>query len=805
MNTPQSNQNGDTGSNASSSPSHSSSPSSYKGSSSSSQSYSSNQGQLIQDDDTISLVDILDNVLFYRWLLIVVTVLATVLSVAYALMATPIFTADTLIQVEDRKGGSMLGALDKVTDPFSALGGKSPVVDEIEIIKSRTVIGAAIEKLQVNVNISVDNRLPIIGNWLARVLEPEDKGLVKPPITWLSYAWGGERLDIDYINLPRTLYGEPLLLTIGKDRTWQLKIKESGRELAKGQGSGELISTDEGQFQIQLGAFAALPNTVFQITVLSLQSEIARVLGSLSVTEAKRGSNLIDMTYESADPAFASQMLNTIADVYLRQNLDRRSAEAEKTLDFLKRELPIFRKKLDKSEEDLTKFRSQTRTIDMTVELTGLLEISSALETQKLELEIKRREMAIRYDANHPVMKAIQAQMAGLTQQSSVISSKISLLPAIQQDYLRLTRDVEVNNELFVSLLNNAQQLEIAKAGTVGNVAIIDRAVVPERPTKPKKSQIVAIGIIAGLLLGLLLTQLMGMIEKVVRDPKKLEAETGIPNLAILPIVASQTIRADAGDESAFLVAKAEPDGVEVEALRSLRTALIFALSEKPRSKVTLITSAVPAQGKSFISANLAYLMAATGKRTLLIDADIRKSSSHRYFAVDTKSVGLSSVLRGLNTTDEAILKGVHENLDFLPPSQRVSNPGDLLASEKLQQIIAQLADQYDYVIIDAPPLLPVHDTRTLGKAVDVSLFVARQNTVSLSEVHDAIDVFNKSGNRFDGVIFNGFIPSRMGYRYGYGYGYNSKYARYGKYGRYGTYGKYSHDDSLKVDTKKTN
>jgi tyrosine-protein kinase Etk/Wzc len=775
---------------------------SHKGTSSSNQGYNSNQGQLIQDDDTISLVDILDNVLFYRWHLIAVTILAIVFSVAYAIMATPIFTADTLIQVDDRKGGSMLGALDKVTDPFSALGGKSPVVDEIEIIQSRTVIGAAIEKLQVNINISVDNRMPIIGGWLARVLEPEDKGLVKPPVTWLSYAWGGERLDIDYINLPRTLYGEPLLLTIGEDRTWQLKVKESGRELVKGQGSGELMSADEGQFQIQLGAFAALPKTVFEITVLSLQSEIRRVLGSLTVTEAKRGSNLIDMTYQSSDPAFASQMLNTIADVYLRQNLDRRSAEAEKTLDFLKRELPIFRKKLDQSEEDLTKFRSQTRTIDMTVELTELLQISSALETQKLELEIKRREMAIRYDANHPAMKAIQAQMVGLTQQSLTISNQISRLPAIQQDYLRLTRDVEVNNQLYVSLLNNAQQLEIANAGTVGNVAIIDRAVVPEQPTKPKKTQIVAIGTMAGLLLGLLLTQLMGMIEKVVRDPKKLEAETGVPNLAILPIVASQAIRADAGDDSVFMVAKEEPDGVEVEALRSLRTALIFSLSEKPRSKVTLITSAVPAQGKSFISANLAYLMAATGKRTLLIDADIRKSSSHRYFNVNTKNVGLSSVLRGLNTTDEAILKGVHENLDFLPAGQRVRNPGDLLASEKLQHMIAQLADQYDYVIIDAPPLLPVHDTRTLGKAVDVSLFVARQNTVSLSEVHDAIDVFNKSGNRFDGVIFNGFVPSRMGYRYGYGYGYNSKYSRYRKYGKYGTYGKYSHEDTLKVETE---
>ena len=387
----------------------------------SSQNYSNNQSQgpLIQDDDTISLADILDNVFFYRWHFIAVTILAVVISAAYAIIATPIYTADALIQVESKSGGSMLGALDKVADPFSALGGKSPVIDEMEIIKSRTVLGAAGEVLKMNVSVKVENRLPIFGNWLARFLESEDKGLVKPPVTWLFYAWGGEQLNIDLINVPRTLYGAPLLLTIGKDRTWKLIVKESDRELAQGQGSGELISNDNGQFQIQLGAFDAYPGTVFEITVQSLQSVVGGVLGSLKVAEAVRGSNLIDLTYESANPEFAAQILNTISDVYLKQNLDRKSAEAEKTLAFLKRELPIFRKKLDKSEEDLTAFRSQSRTIDMTVELTELLQISSKLETQKIELDIKQRELAIRYDANHPVMKALKAQLNGVEQQAS--------------------------------------------------------------------------------------------------------------------------------------------------------------------------------------------------------------------------------------------------------------------------------------------------------------------------------------------------------------------------------------------------
>jgi len=300
------------------------------------------------------------------------------------------------------------------------------------------------------------------------------------------------------------------------------------------------------------------------------------------------------------------------------------------------------------------------------------------------------------------------------------------------------------------------------------------------------------------------LTQLLALITKVVRDPKKLELEIGVPTLSIMPLVDEQHGRVLAGDQSFFMLAKEAPDGAGVEALRSLRTALMFALSEKPRSKVILITSAVPSQGKSFISANLSYLLGATGKRSLLIDADIRKSSLHRYFDFDPKGQGLSSVLRGEVTAEAVIIKNAYENLDFLPSGPRVRNPGYLLAGEQIQKLINELAENYDFVVIDSPPLLPVHDARALGKAADVSLFVARQDAVSLTEVQDAIDVFNKSGNRFDGVVFNGFVPSRVRYGYGYGYGYGGKYGRYGRYGKYATYGKYGkyYDAASSVDDK---
>ena len=759
-------------------------------------------GPLIQDDDTISLVDLLDNLIYYKWHFILVTLLAMVLSVASAIMATPIFTADALVQVEEKKGASMIGALDQVSNPLFA--SQSPVVGEIEIIRSRTVIGQVVEQLKANVEVTVENRAPIIGEWLSRVLETDEQGLAIAPTDMVSYAWGGERLQIGRVRVPQNLYGKSMLLSVADDRQWTLSLDETGEVLVQGQGSGQLFTLMDGQFQFELGAFLARPGTVFRIQVYSLQSEIKRTLANLSVTEAKRQSNLIAMTYVSPDPAFAALVLNTIADVYLQQNLERRSAEADKTLQFLTGELPRLRRELDASEQSLNTFRSESRTVDMTFELQELLKLSTDLETQQLQLELKQKEMSFRYDSTHPLMRALAAQISELSIQGQTISDRIGRLPAVQQDYIRLARDVEVNNQLYVSLLNNTQQLEIAKAGTVGNVAIIDRAFTPELPTKPNKRMIVAIGTLAGLFLGFLLTQVIGMMAKVVRDPKKLELEIGVPTLSILPLDGEQHGRVLAGDQSFFMLAKEAPDGAGVEALRSLRTALMFSLSEKPRSKVILITSAVPSQGKSFISANLSYLLGATGKRSLLIDADIRKSSLHRYFDFDSKGQGLSSVLRGEVTAEAVTIKNAYENLDFLPSGPRVRNPGDLLAGEQIQKLINDLAENYDFVVIDSPPLLPVHDARALGKAADVSLFVARQDAVSLTEVQDAIDVFNKSGNRFDGVVFNGFVPSRVRYGYGYGYGYGGKYGRYGRYGKYATYGKYGkyYDAASGVDDK---
>lgn len=773
-------------------------------------------GPLIQNEEQgLSLVDLVENVFYFRWYFIGVTLAIFAGSIVYALMKSPIYTADVLIQVEEKKGSS-LGALSQVAKALDVQ--QSPVQGEIEIIRSRNVIGRAADSLKANIEINVDNRIPLIGGILARFLDKDETGLTKP--LWNStLAWGGEELRIEEFVVPSKFLMRRFYLRIGDDRQWEL-FDEDMKSLGKGQGR-EVLEALDGKLRFALASVKARPGTEFEIRMHSAQSWIRRIVAAMSVTETKRQSSVIKITFEDRNPQRASDFLNAVADSYVQQNIERRSEEAEKSLVFLKEELPQLKKQLEASENRLNAFRNQKKTIDITGEIKELLDKSTQLEKSRLELELKRKEFTERYEPAHPLFKGITSQLQGIKSEAALLNRQISQLPELQQEFIRFARDVEVNSQLYISLLNNSQQLQIAKAGTVANVAIIDRAVPPEKPSRPNKPLTIAIGGLLGLLLGFITTQLLALMTRIVRDPKKLELGTGKSILAILPLAVDQLEHIESmGDrvlreENVYLLAKEKPNALTIEALRSLRTSLLFNLSETKRGKVILVTSAVPAQGKSFISANLSFLMGAIGKRVLLIEADIRLASIKRYIDFNTEAAGLSSILKGEVSEDQVILHNVYPDMDFLQAGPRVRNPGDLLSTDRMQSLIHRLADQYDLIIIDSPPLLAVNDARVMAKAADLTVFVARQDAVSMADVDEALEVFSKSGNQISGFIFNGFVPSqiRYGYRYGYGYGKYGKYAKYsyGSYDAYrsrrtrgydGQYGQYGDGGDSKDDSK---
>ena len=759
-----------------------------------------------QKSGSFSLVDILENIFFFRWYLLIVFLICFILSFFYALSATPIYSANALIQVQDRKSSiSALNQLDSM--------GSSPLVGEMEIIQSRSVIGQAISNLKGNISISVDGRLPLLGNFLSTRLDKNAEGLVNP--LWgdgTSYAWGGEELKLLRFSVPEKSEGTPFYLKVGADKAWTLS-NEDNQILINGSGFLQENSALSGNLLISVESFKARPNTVFKIIAYRIEDRVAGIQGALSLSESRRGSNIIRAVFESYSAEAAATTLNAITAAYLQQNIDRRSQEARRSLEFLDQELPRLKAKLDLAEKALNDFRDQKKTLDVPAEINNILIQATGIEKARAELILKRGDLSLRYEPDHPMMRALEVQLAGLSRQNDVINKQISALPEIQQEFFNKSRDVKVNSELYTSLLNNVQQLQVAKAGTTSNVDIVDPAIVPRTASRPNKVRIVAIGALLGLVFGLFACQLLAMLAGIVHDPKALEMRLGISIVGILPYSPEQSALAAAHSNQPMLLTATSPSGQMTEAIRSLRTSVIFSLLTKPRSKVLLITSAVPSQGKSFISANLAHSLSMLGKRVLLIEADVRRSTLNKYFSIDPHAAGLTGMLTKNTSLQQAIFHTGFDNLYLLPAGPKIKNPGDYLASDAMREIIESAAESYDYVVIDSPPILPIHDSRVLAQYSDMTLFIVRQELVSYTEVLESLKILESSGTLVDGLVYNGFIPSPIrygygGYAYAYGYkGYRTGAYQYGYGGKRAAYSSYygsSTDAEISNENKKS-
>jgi tyrosine-protein kinase Etk/Wzc len=720
------------------------------------------------EDEGISIADLIENLLHFWWVFVGVLVACVALATAYAIIAPPIYQSDVLIEVEPQKG-SALGALTDV-EGLLAGGGRSGVAGEIEILRSRAVVGRAIEASGADLEIRVLGRLPLVGEFLARRSEPGPDGLVSPLFPGPDFAWGGEQLIFDEFVVPDQLRGVRFTLIAASDGQWSL-LDESEVEILRGD-VGQLREAFKGALRVRVTSLRAVAGTRFAVKRHPVESEVREVVKALSAREASRQSNVIRAALEDTDATRAAHLLNAIAEAYVERNVGRRSEEAQKSLAFLREQLPKLREQLEASESQLNSFRNSQTILDVTAEIRSLLERTVAIETQRAELELKRQELSLRYESAHPALRAVDSQLFALRSEAERTTREVRGLPSREQQFLQLSRDVQVNTQLYVSLLNNAQQLEIARAGTVGNVAVVDRAVAAAGPLKPNKQRTVALGGFAGLVLGFLASQLLAAITGVIRDPKRLERLTGLPVVAIIPRSVEQQERGEA-EGGHFLVSERYGAAPTSEALRSLRTAVLFTLSER-NGKTVLVTSATPAQGKSFVSANLAYLLASGGRKVLLIDADIRRRSMPEYLAIPSDAAGVTEILRGVAKPDQCTLPEIHPNLWVLPAGAPVRNPGDLFTRRELSELLAWAVANHDYLVIDSAPLMLVSDAGELARYANETLFVVRQNEATSSEVRDALAALRRAGGTGSSLVFNGYAPSRIryGYRYGYGYGY---------------------------------
>jgi tyrosine-protein kinase Etk/Wzc len=535
----------------------------------------------------------------------------------------------------------------------------------------------------------------------------------------------------------------------------------------------------------------AVPGSTFVLARNSKWQAVAALGGALSVSERGRDTGVLSLTLEGENPERIKQTLRAIARTYLLQNIERRSAEAQKSLGFLEQQLPKIRTELDLAERKLNNYRTKSESVDLSLETESILKQQVDLETRLSDLQFKESELRRLYTPQHPSYRALLQQRATMEAGRKRLERQVQELPQTQQEILRLARDVETNQAIYVQLINKSQELEILKAGTVGNVRIIDDALVAPKPVKPRARLVLALSALLGLMAGVAGIFIAAAMKQTIESPEQLEEE-GIPVYAALPRSTSQeqlekqgAVRKRKGldkVERKPLLAYSHPGDVTVEALRSLRTSLHFAMLGAG-NKVVMITGPSPGIGKSFITANLGVVLAQAGKKVMIIDGDLRKGRLHTYFGALPQN-GLSNYLAGDQSTGLARRTSV-QGLDFIPRGEVPPNPSELLLQPRLKALLQKLSEKYDYILIDSPPVLAVTDAAILGEAAGTTLLVVRFGVNTVREMNLCRRRLERNGVVVKGCIFNA-LERRASNTYGYYAYYNYKYGD-GPRGRPGT------------------
>ncbi|WP_394172393.1 polysaccharide biosynthesis tyrosine autokinase [Thalassotalea litorea] len=711
-----------------------------------------------------------------RLIILATSCIFFIFSIVLSFTLPPIFKANVLLQIEEKSGA--IPGLNDVSELFSSEGSADT---EIQIIKSRFVLGETIKSLGLDLKVTPDY-FPVLGRYNANYYT---LNTLAEPMFASGFAWGGEKLEFDIFNVGDSLLGKEFTFIIMDDEYYVIEL--DGEFILKGK-VGELSSNEEFEVSVLVSSIRARKNNSFTVVKYSFMETFLKLKDELSINEQGKNTGIINITLLGENKSNITKTLESISNTYFSQNVQRMAAEAENSLSFLDQQLPKVIEELNRSEEALNRYKLERDSVDLTFETQSLLEKLVDLESQINEMVISEQDLSRRYTPQHPNYISFQKQQKGLVQERNRILEKTSGLPETQQIIIRLMRDFEVNQQIYLALQNKAQELAIIKASTVGNVRILDQAEVFPIPESPKKPLIILSLTFLGFLLGVFVAYIRALFNRGVLDSEDFE-NVGLSVYANIPASEKQRrfnqklkeklkfSKAKKVQEKAFLLSTDSPEDLTVEAIRSLRTSLHFALLESKNNIIT-ISGASPNVGKSFVASNLATVLAQSGKRVLLIDADLRKGYIQKVFGLHWDN-GLSELLLGQLDEKSAIKATAVEGLDLVTRGVIPPNPSELLMSEKFSTFLESVSKNYDLVIIDTPPILAVSDPIIVAKQSSTTLLVAKYNFSPIKEVMVATNRFEANGVNVKGIIFNG-VEKRAAsglvgnYSYAYSYGVNA-------------------------------
>ncbi len=710
-------------------------------------------------DDEIDLGQLLGNIWRGRAWIGAATAAGIAIGAFNIANTNPTFQADAMLQLEEKSGSLALPS------SLSAMVDNDPrSVTEIEILRSRLVLGRAIADQNLDWRIRPDT-MPMVGTMFARYRFP-----ILDAIIPSRFVRPGDRIELDNLVVPPRMLNQEFALIVTSSTEYRL-VFNGGPQL---EGTVGLPTTDpETGFSITLASIEAPEGRRFFIRQIDERRAINDLRNRLSVSERGRASGILEVRLTGENRNDNARALGAVIQAYLNQNISRSAAEADSSLDFIRDQLPQAEQTLRTAEAALNAFRQEQVTIDLSLETQTILGQVTRIEGELADLQRREDELAQRFTPSHPTYRQLLDERARLEARLAALREQVGALPETQRQILNLTREVELAQRIYTELLTRAQEVEVLRASTIGNVRIVDAASASPLPVAPRKALILALSLVLGAMAGIAIVLVRNWIRKGVQGADELE-QLGLPVFATINYSKEADTEGRRGGRMPILALESTAD-LTVEALRSLRTSLHFGMLDAGTPTLS-ITSSHPSAGKSFLSVNLAAVAAQAGQRVCVIDADLRRGQLRRYFDQPRNLPGLAEVLAGDLPFDQAVIQGPHENLFFLPTGRYPPNPSELLMRAEFSKLVEICAQHFDLTIFDAPPVLAVTDPVILARNTGATIFVARHDQTPLGEVEAAQKTMSAAGLKFSGAVLNGFDPKKASGRYGYGYGYGYRY-----------------------------
>ena len=709
--------------------------------------------------------------------LVLTALLGLGLAWLYLIQTEPVYETSALIEVIDRGG--------PLDDAPQQAGWNDPTIEEeAQRLRSRKVLRPVVDAAGLRINASartvpvlseLAERVPMLGDWIAGF------DAARP------YAWGDTEIRITELDVPPRLEDSALTLVSLGGGDWRLE--RGGRTLVDRASAGERLRIDlaeDESITIAVDELEAREGVEFTLVASSLESTLGGLRSRLSTEVSDAKSRMITVKLRGRNPERIAELTNLIVQEFQTVKLDTQNAEANTRFGFYETSLPEAEAELRAAEAALSAFRRSNASYDEDEQTRAKLRQLEKLESDRLELVIEREELAERYTDLHPSTRRLDKEIGVLDRNIGQLAGSIRTRPDTQRDLTVFEQDVDTKRTLYNEISEELQRLRLALSGTVGSVEIYDPALAPRKPVSPNASLAYLGGALATLFLYLLWLTLRSALSTTITDQESLERASGlrvymnIPKSAAQKRIASGPATVDprrllpgagkaksAEDVAASRVlALASPEDYSVENLRGLRSMLedVMAGAE---NNVLMVTSPLPNMGKSFVSLNLAVLVAQAGRRVLLIDADYQRGQLHAQLGLPM-GPGLPEVVRGRSELRETVRATSVANLYCIPRGFA----GDAGAPEtptdkEFATFMQVVAPRFDVAIIDTPPVLSVATAASLGRHAGSTIMVVKEGEVKEPQLSEALKRLTFSGVRVSGCILNGSsVPTPRHYAY---------------------------------------